>query len=130
MIELARQPNTSVAAVGAGKRAERKHGAPVLQIDALGRGDALRRRRRRADLKQLGGKPHPADRTGKIELAVRRRLRAGKRAAAIMSLLDTARINGHEPCAYLKDVLERLPTQPASRIDELLPHRWRPATLD
>ncbi len=47
-----------------------------------------------------------------------------------MSLLDTARINGHEPCAYLKDVLERLPTQPASRIDELLPHRWRPATLD
>jgi transposase len=51
-------------------------------------------------------------------------LRAGKRAAAIMSLLHTARINGHEPYAYLKDVLERLPTQPASRIDELLPHRW------
>lgn len=54
-------------------------------------------------------------------------LRAGKRAAAIMSLLHTARINGHEPYAYLKDVLERLPTQPASRIDELLPHRWTPA---
>jgi hypothetical protein len=29
-----------------------------------------------------------------------------------MSLLHTARINGHEPYAYLKDVLERLPTQP------------------
>ena len=27
--------------------------------------------------------------------------------------------------AYLKDFLERLPTQPASRISELLPHRWR-----
>jgi len=54
-------------------------------------------------------------------------LRAGKRAAAIMSLLHTARINGHEPYAYLKDVLERLPTQPASRIDELLPHRWSPS---
>jgi hypothetical protein len=51
-------------------------------------------------------------------------LRAGKRAAAIMSLLHSARINGHEPYAYLKDVLERLPTHPASRIDELLPHRW------
>ncbi len=54
-------------------------------------------------------------------------LRAGKRAAAIMSLLHTARINGHEPYAYLKDVLERLPTHPASRIDELLPHRWTPS---
>jgi hypothetical protein len=28
--------------------------------------------------------------------------------------------------AYLRDVLERLPTQPASRIDELLPHHWQP----
>jgi hypothetical protein len=28
----------------------------------------------------------------------------------------------------LKDVLERLPTQPNSRIQELLPHRWQPAT--
>ncbi len=54
-------------------------------------------------------------------------LRAGQRAAAVISLLHSARINGHEPYAYLKDVLERLPTQPASRIDELLPHRWTPA---
>jgi transposase len=54
-------------------------------------------------------------------------LRAGKRAAAIMSLLHTARINGHEPYAYLKDVLERLPTHPASWIEYLLPHRWAPA---
>jgi transposase len=55
-------------------------------------------------------------------------LRAGKRAAAIMSLLHSARINGHDPYAYFKDVLERLPTHPASRIDELLPHRWAPAS--
>jgi transposase len=52
-------------------------------------------------------------------------LRAGKRAAAIMSLVHSARLNGHDPYAYLRDVLERLPTQPARRIDELLPHRWR-----
>lgn len=30
------------------------------------------------------------------------------------------------PYAYLKDVMERLPTQPANRIGELLPHRWQP----
>ena len=54
-------------------------------------------------------------------------LRAGQRAAAIMSLIQSARLNGHEPFAYLKDVLERLPTQPYSRIGELLPHRWQPS---
>ena len=54
-------------------------------------------------------------------------LRAGKRAAAIMSLVHSARLNDHEPYAYLRDVLERLPTQPASRIAELLPHRWQPS---
>jgi transposase len=51
-------------------------------------------------------------------------LRAGQRAAAIMSLVHSARLNEHDPFAYLRDVLERLPTQPASRIGELLPHRW------
>jgi transposase len=51
-------------------------------------------------------------------------LRAGKRAAAVMSLVHSARLNGHDPYAYLRDVLERLPTQAASRIAELLPHRW------
>lgn len=55
-------------------------------------------------------------------------LRAGKRAAAIMSLLHSARINGHDPYTYMSDVLGRLPLQPASRIDELLPHRWRLAS--
>jgi hypothetical protein len=53
-------------------------------------------------------------------------LRAGKRAAAVMSLVHSARINGLDPYAYLRDVLERLPTLPASRVDELLPHRWQP----
>ena len=52
-------------------------------------------------------------------------LRAGQRAAAVMSLINSARINGHDPYAYLKDVLLKLPTQPASRIGELLPHRWQ-----
>ena len=54
-------------------------------------------------------------------------LRAGKRAAAVMSLIQSARLNGHDPYAYLKDVLTRLPTQRASRVGELLPHRWQPS---
>lgn len=54
-------------------------------------------------------------------------LRAGKRAAAIMSLVHSARLNGHDPYAYLRETLERLPTQPASWIAELLPHRWNSA---
>ena len=53
-------------------------------------------------------------------------LRGGQRAAAVMSLIQSAKLNGHDPHAYLKDVLARLPTQPASRIDDLLPHRWQP----
>jgi transposase len=51
-------------------------------------------------------------------------LRAGRRAAAIMSLIQSAKLNGLEPLGYLTDVLTRLPTQPNSRIGELLPHRW------
>ncbi|EGH11933.1 putative transposase [Pseudomonas amygdali pv. morsprunorum] len=58
------------------------------------------------------------------ELALRRIASSGKRAAAIMSLIQSARLNGHDPYAYLKDVLTRLPTQQASEISELLPHRW------
>ena len=50
---------------------------------------------------------------------------AGQRAAVVMSLVQSAKLNGHDPWAYLRDVLERLPSHPNSRIDELLPHRWQ-----
>ena len=53
-------------------------------------------------------------------------LRSGKRAAALMSLIQLAKLNGHDPYAYLKDVFTRLPTQRASEIQGLLPHRWQP----
>jgi hypothetical protein len=43
-----------------------------------------------------------------------------------MSLIQSTQLNGHNPYAYLKDVLTRLPTQRASEITELLPHRWAP----
>ncbi|WP_150777723.1 transposase domain-containing protein, partial [Pandoraea sputorum] len=55
-------------------------------------------------------------------------LRAGKRGAAIMSLIRSAQRNGHDPYAYLKDILTRLPTHKASDIGQLLPHHWKPAT--
>ena len=50
-------------------------------------------------------------------------LRAGQRAAAVMGLIQSAQLNGHDPHAYLRDVMEKLPTWPNSRIEELLPHR-------
>jgi len=52
---------------------------------------------------------------------------AGKRAAMVMSLVQSAKLHGHDPWAYLKNVLERLLAHPNSRIDELLPHRWKPS---
>nr|WP_027159175.1 IS66 family transposase [Methylobacter luteus] len=47
--------------------------------------------------------------------------RAGRRAAGIQTLLGTARLNGLDPAAWLKDTLAKLPVWPNSRIDELLP---------
>jgi transposase len=44
-----------------------------------------------------------------------------------MSLVQSARMNGLDPYAYLKDVLQRLPTRPTRRVAELLPHRWASA---
>lgn len=54
-------------------------------------------------------------------------LAAGQRAAVITSLIQSAKLNGHDPYVYLKDVLERLPTQRDGQIGQLLPHRWVPA---
>lgn len=49
--------------------------------------------------------------------------RAGKRAAAIQSLLATAQINGIDPAAWLRNTLEKLPTCLNRNIDSLLPIR-------
>jgi hypothetical protein len=47
--------------------------------------------------------------------------RAGKRAAAIQTLLSTAKLNGLDPAAWLRDTLEKLPTCLNSQIESLLP---------
>nr|WP_325167301.1 transposase domain-containing protein [Pseudomonas sp. S75] len=44
-----------------------------------------------------------------------------------MSLIQSARMNEHDPYDYLKDVVTRLPTQRASETGQLLPHPWMPA---
>ena len=51
---------------------------------------------------------------------------AGERAANIMSLIESAKLNGHDALAYLTDVLERLPTLKQRDLHTLLPHIWRP----
>ena len=51
---------------------------------------------------------------------------AGIRAAVIQTLLETAKLNNLDPFAWLKDTLEKLPTWPNSRLDELLPLRRDP----
>ncbi|WP_180025190.1 IS66 family transposase, partial [Acinetobacter sp. YH16049] len=53
-------------------------------------------------------------------------LRSGQRAANIMTLIQSAKLNGLDPYAYLSDVLKRLPTHKVTQIEELLPHRWKP----
>lgn len=50
-------------------------------------------------------------------------LRSGQRAANIMTLIQSAKLNGLDPYAYLSDVLKRLPTHKATQIEELLPQR-------
>jgi hypothetical protein len=45
----------------------------------------------------------------------------GERAAAMYSLVETAKLNGLDPEAYLREVLERIAEHPINRIDELLP---------
>ena len=51
----------------------------------------------------------------------------GKTAATLMSLCMTCKDLGVEPFVYLRDVLGRVSTHPYSRIEELLPDRWKPA---
>ena len=55
--------------------------------------------------------------------------RGGQRAAAMYSLIVTAKMNGVDPQAWLADVLSRIAGHSAHRLDELLPWRWRKANV-
>jgi transposase len=56
--------------------------------------------------------------------------RGGDRAAAMYSLIHTAKLNDVDPRAWLADVLARIADLPASRLHELLPWNWRKARED
>jgi transposase len=50
----------------------------------------------------------------------------GTRAAILYSVVATCKAHGIDPWAYLRDVLERIPTHPNRRRSELLPRHWKP----
>jgi transposase len=56
--------------------------------------------------------------------------RGGERAAAMYSLIVTARLNDVDPCTWLADVLARIADHPAGRLHELLPWNWRKQQRD
>ena len=126
-------PNAhATAAAGAARLAERDAGAAVGQVADWRWPSATRSRTGRALTRYCDD--------GRIEIdnnAAERALRGvalgrknylflgsdagGERAAAIYSLVETAKLNGLDPQAYLRDVLERIADHPINRIDELLP---------
>jgi transposase len=53
----------------------------------------------------------------------------GRRAAAVYTLIATAKLSDIDPQAWLADVLARLPDRPARRIHELLPWNWHPQNV-
>ena len=69
--------------------------------------------------------PCAASRSGAIIGPSRDLMKADARAAAIYSLIETAKLNDVDPRAWLADVLARLPDHPARRIGELLPWNWK-----
>ncbi len=51
----------------------------------------------------------------------------GARAAAMYTLIESAKLTGHDPEAYLGDILARIADHPINRIDQLLPWNWKPS---
>jgi transposase len=51
----------------------------------------------------------------------------GERAAVFFTLIQSCKLNGVNPQAYLADLVDRVGDHPASRLDELLPWNWKPA---
>lgn len=55
--------------------------------------------------------------------------RGGERAAALYTLIETAKLNDIDPHAWLADVLARIAETPAQRMSDLLPWNWKAQSL-
>ena len=53
----------------------------------------------------------------------------GADQARAMTIIETAKLNGLDPQAYLADVLERIDDHKINRLDELLPRNWAPVAV-
>ncbi|MDQ0558342.1 hypothetical protein QO004_000115 [Rhizobium mesoamericanum] len=53
--------------------------------------------------------------------------KGGERIANILTIIETAKLHGHNPEVYLTDVLTRIQSHPKDRLQELLPWQWVPA---
>jgi len=53
----------------------------------------------------------------------------GRRAAAMYSLIETAKLNGLNPQRYIADLLTRIGDHPARHIADLLPWNWTPGEI-
>ena len=73
------------------------------------------------DMGRMNGQWPSAARTGYSPALIA----AAERAAAMYTLIDTAKLNDVDPQAWLADMLARIADHPAKRIDELLPWNWR-----
>ena len=93
----------------------RWHAHPVHR----GRADLPEQQRRRAGAARRGRRPQNWTFAGSD--------RGGERAAAIYTLIETAKLNGVDPQAWLADVLARLPDIPPSGSTDLLPWNWKAA---
>ncbi len=54
---------------------------------------------------------------------------AAKRSAMLYSLMGTCKLHEVNPFIWLRDVLQRIATHPISKIEDLLPHNWKPITI-
>jgi hypothetical protein len=81
----------------------------------------------RIEIDNNAAERHPPGRPRPQELALRRIGQGGHGAAGILSLVETAKLNGLDPKRYLRDVLSRIADHPINRIGELLP--WNNAAM-
>ena len=66
------------------------------------------------------------EKTGQLSVKINS---GGHVAATLYSLVGTCKLNRIEPYAYLRDVLQRLPSHPINRLAELLPFNWKAAVF-